>query len=132
MVESDMPGVLFDAASLSWRVVLYHYRKCALVERAWDTAKGVYSGEHSLEPIEVILGKIIPLPKGEVDDDDDDDDDDDEKGIEENAIAPRALPPPPPPHEHCLQIVPFEAKPAPDDIARAAELAPALGFWQAP
>ena len=122
-----MPGVLFDAASLSWRVVLYHYRKCALVEGAWDTAKGVYSGEHSLEPVEVILGKIIPLPKGEADDDED------EKGIEENVIAPRALPPPPaPPHEPCLQIVPFEAKPAPDDIARAAELAPALGFWQAP
>ena len=69
-------------------MVLYHYRKCALVEGAWDTAKGVYSGEHNLEPVEVILGKIIPLPKGEVDDDDDDE----EKGIKENAIAPRALP----------------------------------------
>ena len=58
---ADMKEALYSQISLSFRILLYHFRKCAMSQHAWARCIGSYRGTlKDLEPIVVILRKIRP------------------------------------------------------------------------
>ena len=60
VANSTHPDILFGQISLSFRLVLFHYKKCAREAGAWQTCKNVYKGEKDLEPVFMVLSKIEP------------------------------------------------------------------------
>ena len=73
---SDLGSLFFNCISLSFRVFLYHWRKCTFEADAWRKAVSSYKPKDKtpLDVIPDLLDKIIPVPEEEEDDDDDDDD----------------------------------------------------------
>ena len=77
MISDDLPhGVIFNASSLSLRVLLYHFRLCAFKSGSWTRASSQYKGTGDLSQVSALLDRIEP----ESDDDDDDDNDDGDDG----------------------------------------------------
>ena len=83
--NKDLVDGLFNQMSLSFRVLLLHYRLCVGKAEKWPRAKRCYKGNEDLAPVEKILGKI------ELDDEDEedqdagpDDDGDEEEGESEH------------------------------------------------
>ena len=57
----DMKEPLISQISLSLRILLYHFRKCAMSQTAWARCLGSYRGTlKDLEPIVIVLKKIKP------------------------------------------------------------------------
>ena len=58
---ADMKEALYSQISLSFRILLYHFRKCAMSQHAWARCIGSYRGTlKDLEPIVEILRKSRP------------------------------------------------------------------------
>ena len=76
-VGSPLADLLYNAISISFRVVLLHFRKCAKDSGRWKTACNTYKGDDDLQPVADILKCVVPS-KEKPDNLDDDDDEDDE------------------------------------------------------
>ena len=71
MISDDLPaGVIINASSLSLRVLLYHFRKCAFVPDSWPRARAQYKGSGDIAAVETLLDRIEP-EENEVDEGDD-------------------------------------------------------------
>ena len=56
--------MLFNSISSSWRIVCYHYRRCASSPQVWNTLlKTVAGQEASLEGVAKICEKIVTAPE---------------------------------------------------------------------
>ena len=75
LVGTDMQEGLWNQASLSIRVLLSHFRKCAQHPEAWATAKRKLK-DANLEGVEAVLKKIPMV------------DDEGEEGAEQNTRQP--------------------------------------------
>ena len=60
IANSSHPDLLYGQISLSFRLVLFHFKKCSQEIGAWQTCKNMYKGDLDLEPITTILNKIEP------------------------------------------------------------------------
>ena len=114
MVGSQAHDLLFNGSSLSFRVLLYHYRLCSQSESAWTTAKNVFQGDTILlQPVDQILGMI---------EQEEEDEDETEEGEDESGP--------------CLALVPVAPAASSSnnndsiDWAALSESAPKASFWQ--
>ena len=69
-IGSQYPDILYSSISLSLRVLLSHFRKCARHPECWQTAKNTYKGDDSLESVTEVLKtiKIVPEKDGDIGD----------------------------------------------------------------
>ena len=65
LLGSDLVDGLCNQISLSFRVLLHHFRKCVRKPDVWARAKRRYKGDLSLEPVEAILQSIVLPPEDE-------------------------------------------------------------------
>ena len=62
-VEGNLQGGLFTQISLSVRVLLQFYKKCAASSEAWEIAKRNYKGTCNLDAIPKVIEKVKLDPK---------------------------------------------------------------------
>ena len=61
-IGSQYPDILYSSISLSLRVLLSHFRKCARHPECWQTAKNTYRGDGCLESVAEVLKTIKIVP----------------------------------------------------------------------
>ena len=101
MIGTDLVDGLYNQISLSLRVLLSHFRRCARQESVWSRAQRRYKGCESLEPVSAIIQKIVVE---EIDDEDEEEEEDTPELMGQNCENPPCAPAP----------IQFSATPTPE------------------
>ena len=109
---------LFNAISYSWRILLWHFKKCAKKLDAWTTLQNTVAGtDTDLTPVATVLRNIDltkPKPPSGTPDEEDDDEEEEKEKEDEKSVDER----------------PQRSPPKWRDWGAMADMAPTNVFWE--